>query len=494
MENTKLNRLSYVGLAFLVALLFEGLAFGHSLGLGFVVFTSLFLVLFLGFAYYSKHVKNNWAYLLLIPIGILCFDILRLNNNLVHVLGPLVVLGLLILFCVFLTIGNSKMHSFALSRIPIFGDMFLLLRKAKHVVNDVLAPIPGFRNNGVLKKVFAGLLIAIPVLLVFLVLFVSADAVFADWIVKLFDFDVDGELLAKIIRVVVIGGFLSSFFYVLISDKHELLDKAVAAVEIDNVISVVVLGLVNVLFFAFVFFQIKYLFGDATFVLENGTTFADYARGGFFELAWVIALAGTLIGIVYWSMSDHKNSKIVNGLQIFLALQVGIVAVSALKRMNLYQDAYGYTVLRLYVEWFIYFVLAILAFGITSILTQLKFKHFLHSSLVMGLVALIAVFSVNVDYMIAQKNVSRFVEGRADLVDLDSWYLESLSIDVVPIFAEYDAEDFYGYNFEEVQDVLKNEYNDFEDNLIPLFEYNLGKDKALRLKQELEEVYGPFSD
>ena len=495
MKSDVLNRLAYVGVAFLVAILGEFFVWGNLLGLGFVLFIVAFLIMFVEFALYFKHIRNKWAFFLLVPIAILCFDIFRFNNYLVVFFGPLLVLGLVFLFCVLLTVRNSQMRDFAFSRIPVVRNVFSALSGIYGVFADIFSPVPFLTKNKNIKMVLLGLLIAIPVLLLFLGLFMGADVIFADWIRHLFDFRIDRLFWEKFIRVGVFGLVLSSFFYVLISEKHDLLDKAVSAVKIDNVISTVVLGVVNVLFLSFVFFQIKYLFGDASFVLENGIRFAEYARSGFFQLAWVMAFALALITIVYWSMSHHGNSKLVNGLQIFLILQVGVVAASALKRMGLYQDAYGYTVLRLYVEWFVYFALVVLVFVAASVLIQLKFNKFFYAGLIMSIIALVMVFSVNVDYMIAKENVERYVNNKDKKVELDVSYLRSqLSVDIFPVFVEYGRDDFTKEQYIDLRRMFKSNYIWLDGREITIFEYNLGRAKALSIREKLDKIYGVFCE
>lgn len=493
MKSDVLNRLTYVATAIFLAVLGEFFVWGNLPGLGFVLFIAVFLALFIELSAYFKHVRNKWAFLLLIPIAILCFDIFRFNNYLVVFFGPLLVLGLVFLFCVLLTVRNSKMRDFAFSRIPVVRNVLSVFNGIYGVFADIFSPVPFLTKNKNTKMVFLGILVAIPIVLVFLGLFMGADAIFADWIENLFDFKMNSLLLEKIIRVGFFGLVLSAFFYVLVSEKHDLLDKAISAIKIDNVISTVVLGVVNLLFLTFVFFQIKYLFGDASFVMEKGLRFAEYARSGFFQLAWVMAFALALITIVYWSMSHHGNSKLVNGLQIFLILQVGVVAASALKRMGLYQDAYGYTVLRLYVEWFVYFALVVLAFVAASVLIQLKFNKFFYAGLIMSITALIAVFSVNVDYMIAKGNVERYVNNKDKKVELDVPYLRSqLSVDILPVFADYSKNDFGEPEYIALRKMIETDYKMLDKHGMGTFEYNLGRVKAVFVKDKLNEIYGPF--
>ena len=63
----------------------------------------------------------------------------------------------------------------------------------------------------------------------------------------------------------------------------------------------VTLGLLNLLFFAFVLLQLRYFFGDATLVQDSeGLTFSEYYRRGFFELVTVAALVLPLLLGLHW--------------------------------------------------------------------------------------------------------------------------------------------------------------------------------------------------
>ena len=57
----------------------------------------------------------------------------------------------------------------------------------------------------------------------------------------------------------------------------------------------IVLGLLNLLFLAFVIVQVRYLFGGAAGSPAQPSTYAEYARRGFFKLVAVTALALPLL-------------------------------------------------------------------------------------------------------------------------------------------------------------------------------------------------------
>ena len=78
---------------------------------------------------------------------------------------------------------------------------------------------------------------------------------------------------------------------------------------------------------------------------------------------------------------------------------------------------------------FIISVFLLLVFSGASLIGKLSFRKFFHSSLILGAVALSIVSAINVDRVIAEKNVYRFTEEGKEL---DLRYLSRLSVDVIP--------------------------------------------------------------
>jgi hypothetical protein len=99
--------------------------------------------------------------------------------------------------------------------------------------------------------------------------------------------------------------------------------------------------------------------------------------------------------------------------------------------MHVYEEAYGFTRLRLLVDvfesWLGLLVLAVLASGIA-----LRAAWLPRFALLSGIVALLCLAAVNPDAWIAERNLDRNAEtGRVDW-----YYLHGLSDDAVPAFAE----------------------------------------------------------
>lgn len=421
-------RLAYVVLAVVLAGLFEVFVWGKKPGLGFLFYIILALVGFISISVINKQFRRPKALFLLIPILVLCLDVFVYNNLITIVLSRPLVLILMILFAVLSTYDNAQKHKFSFLKIPFFGNAFLMFSKIGHVVRDLF--IWRESKTQIYRKIVLGIIIALPLLGFFMLFFLSADEVFAESLRNLFAFSFAEEIFARIIRISFLSVFLASLFYVTVGREHVLGEKNISVKKLDSVIVGVILILINALFALFVFFQIKYLFGGAEFVSKSSTlSFAEYARTGFFELVWVLILASLIVLVVYRSLVYHRQHWIIKLLLFVLVAQVFVVAMSALKRMNLYQSEYGFTISRLYVEWFIYFICFLLIVMVVGLVARLQFRNLFYTFLIIGIIAITTVCSLNVDLMIANKNISLAInQGK----ELDVIYLYYLSLDMSP--------------------------------------------------------------
>ena len=205
-------------------------------------------------------------------------------------------------------------------KIPFFGNAFLMFSKIGHVFHDLF--VWRESKTQLYRKIALGILISLPLLYFFTVLFLSADAVFAESLKDIFKFSFDENIIFRIVRILFLSVFLTCLFYVTCGQEHVLGEKVISIKKLDSIISSVVLFLINTLFAVFVFFQIKYLFGNAEFVLKSGKTFAEYARSGFFELVWVLVLASLVVLVVYRSLVYHRQHSIIKLLLVISILRI----------------------------------------------------------------------------------------------------------------------------------------------------------------------------
>jgi len=158
-------------------------------------------------------------------------------------------------------------------------------------------------------------------------------------------------------------------------------------------------------------------------------TFAEYARRGFFELLAVACLAlGMLCALAFATRRETSRQR--RGFNAasaaLIALVLGLLA-SAFQRMLLYEQAYGYTQLRLYTQGFMIWLVVVLGLFLLGLLRD-RPRVFVLGSFVAALVGLALLNVVNPDAMIVRENVARYqTDGK-----IDASYLSELSADATP--------------------------------------------------------------
>ena len=161
-----------------------------------------------------------------------------------------------------------------------------------------------------------GLVIAIPIVMIFASLLASADVVFnqrLDDFVQIFKLENLPEYIFRMIYILVIGYALAGIFlHASTESKDEKLvgeDKPVIPAFLGFIESSIVLGSVIALFAAFVVIQFQYFFGGTTNINVEGYTYAEYARKGFGELVAVafFALMMLLQLLFAWKMMPETK-------------------------------------------------------------------------------------------------------------------------------------------------------------------------------------------
>jgi hypothetical protein len=289
----------------------------------------------------------------------------------------------------------------------------------------------GLRRDGrpsLLRAVAVGLASA-AVLLVFVPLLASADAAFSH-LVDGFIPTADGDSVARWVVLFGLGAAASAGGFFLLLEPPEPVGPAWRPTRLRCVDWAVPTGLLVAVFALFVGVQFVALFGSDDHVLRTvGLTYAEYARSGFWQLLAVTALAlGVLAFDSRWApVRTPAERAVKRGLLAALALLTLVVVASALYRMWLYQQAYGFTVLRLLVLTCELWLGAGFLIALVAVL-RLRPAGLSRSMVAAGMLALIGLAVLDPERFIAEQNVARWAEtGR-----LDTYYLGTLSADAVP--------------------------------------------------------------
>src|SRR6266566_4296717 len=206
------------------------------------------------------------------------------------------------------------------------------------------------RSGGRIGSVGVGIAIAFPFLVVFALLFASADAVFSSAVTNVFDFRKwsIGDLIGRVLLAAFFAWIAGGLFVVAGRRTDTTMPTLLPRLRgiLSATAGATTLLVIDALFVFFVGLQIAYLFGGIDTLNATGLTYSSYARRGFFELIAVAVLAGGLLFAV--ELVVAKRTRLYVGAALTLALATLVIVVSAAYRMQLYQLAYGWTEQRFY--------------------------------------------------------------------------------------------------------------------------------------------------
>ncbi|MEV6337831.1 DUF4173 domain-containing protein [Nocardia vinacea] len=189
-------------------------------------------------------------------------------------------------------------------------------------------------------------------------------------------------------------------------------------------------GALTILFAVFVAAQFVALFGGDDYVQRTANlTYAEYARSGFWQLSIVTILTLAIIAVVLrWATRESAADRVwLRILLCAIGVLTLIIVASALGRMWTYQQAYGFTVMRLLVEvcelWLGLVYLLMIAAVLRLVGTWLP-----RAAIGTAMSTLVALAVLNPEGLVAERNIDRWEHGK----NLDTLYLGRLSPDIAP--------------------------------------------------------------
>lgn len=277
--------------------------------------------------------------------------------------------------------------------------------------------------------VFRSTVVAVVLLIVFGALFASADAAFADVLGSLMpDVSVGDSPWRFFLGVLGLVGALAAAYTAAAPVRWDGLTvrPGKARGRLEWALPLVVL---NLLFAAFLAIQLTVLLGGYDKVMaETDLSYSQYAREGFWQLLWATLLTLLVIALALrWApRGGARDRTLVRGVLGTLCLLTLVVVASALRRMDLYVDAYGLTRLRISVAavelWLGVVLVLIMAAGAFGA------KMLPRAVAASAAVGVLAFGLISPDGLIAEQNVARY--DRHHSIDVE--YLRGLSADAVP--------------------------------------------------------------
>lgn len=422
-----------------------------------------------------SEVKNKYGILVMIPIFILSLNRYISGSELWRTTNFFVIL---FLYSIMILVIGDKLNF----KKDNFEFIIKVICKVFEPFINFLIPIKWYSlNEGkenkklLVKRVLIGVIISLPVVLFLLAMLSSADMIFSGkinsffkWLFSVINFNYIIKILYGAFVGLYLFGLLFSLFneYTLVKKVHNTnsVDDlgAIKRVNGDLIIFNILLLSILIVYSLFIAIQFKYLFSGAK--LPYGLNYSDYARRGFFELLFLSVLNIGLILITIFFLQDkiyikkYKWAQITKLFMMYLGLLTLVMLISSFYRMMLYDNEYGYTRLRVLVYLFLIFESVGLLMTFKFILKP-NFNIFI-GYLVIGLIYYLSLNMIQIDKIIAKRNIDMYFNGQIETIDVD--YLMTLSIDAAPeIIRLSDSDD--------VDILTKYKANTYLDNIDSIY-------------------------
>ncbi|WP_256668329.1 DUF4153 domain-containing protein [Nocardia cyriacigeorgica] len=293
---------------------------------------------------------------------------------------------------------------------------------ARHVQGPV-------RARGV--RVAGSVVATVLLLAVFVPLLGSADATFARLVESLVP-TIDSAAVSQWILMFVLAGLgtVGALYVIAGPPRRAASDAPDTGRHLRRTEWALPVAALTALFAVFVTVQFVALFGGDGYVQRTaGLTYAEYARSGFWQLSTVTILTLAVIAVVLrWAARDSAQDRL--WLRILLSAVTVlslIIVASAIGRMWTYQQAYGFTVLRVLVLTCELWIGSVYLLVLLAVL-RLRYRRLGRAAVGTAMMTLFALAILDPERLVADKNIDRWQAGH----ELDAEYLSGLSTDILP--------------------------------------------------------------
>ena len=287
--------------------------------------------------------------------------------------------------------------------------------------------VRGRKHISSAAPVARGLLIAAPIAVLLALLLAAADPIFASFFSVNVDF---GQLTLDIIFV--LAGSLLAAALLRLASAEPLGRIDGPSWRLGATEGLIVLAVLDAVFAAFAFAQVLGVTGAAGDTLRAaGVTYADYARSGFFELLWVAGITAVVI-IVFSRVTSLRSSRSRRSFIVLSEVGIGLtllIVFVAFQRLSLYEEAFGFTMLRLYSHIFAVWIALVFVFLAADIGGVHRSRRWLVGATVASATGILLMLNVaNPEAIVVTLNV----EHASGAHKIDADYLAQLSSDAIP--------------------------------------------------------------
>lgn len=463
---------------FLLAIWFTILFIGKKLGLSVILFIIPLLIVIYVILEKNNRIKNKKGLVLLTPIILLSVTYFIFDNLFFKILNAFVLIFLFLLLYIMTIRPTFKIEEI------IADSICILLNPLEHfgeVISEVTNKISAkLKLKEETKKKIKSVIIILPIIIIVLLLLSSADMIFNNLINNILDIpktaleklDI-GNLILRIIVLIAFFLYLSGTLHYLLTD-YQLQDREEEKPEKKKETGTIKLLLItlNVIYIIFDIIQIKSLLLHS---VGETISYAEYARQGFFQLM-VVSLINLCVILYTKRYNNKKDNNKLKILSIILVIFTFIIIISSFIRMYLYEQEFGYTLLRLLVYISLFTETICL---IPTIIYILKDKfNIVKSYMVILITVYIIINYINIDKIIVVNNIDRYYKKK----DIDLVYLMNDHADNIPELIKF---------LDEVKDKkIKTELSEYLEKINlkteDFREWNLSKEKASKCLKKLK--------
>lgn len=285
------------------------------------------------------------------------------------------------------------------------------------------------------REVGTGVALAVPALLVFGGLLISADAAFEALVQRLLPdniWTIIGHTMLIAFFCWVFAGYLRGRFVAPEFVVKNILHTRPFSLGILGI--GILLGAVDLLFGLFVGVQIPYFFGGHATVLSTPSlTYAEYARRGFFQLMVVALLSLPLLLGSEWVLRKEKptEARLFTGLALAMISLLGVMLASAMFKLSLYMGVYGLTIARIQAAAIMVWIAVTLVMFCLTVLRGRR-ERLPFAMIVAGFAVLTLLNAMDPEAVVAEVNMRRLASDKK----FDPGYTLHLSADAAPRLLE----------------------------------------------------------
>lgn len=301
-------------------------------------------------------------------------------------------------------------------------------------------------KNRIAAAVGIGAAAAVGMLCIILPLLLKSDMMFSKIFGELLKFINFGTIIGIGITFAA-GAFLSYSFFAALCKWNFPEGKARKMKYYHPLIGITFTSIISVVYVFYCMIQMVYLFGRIQIGLPEGVTYAQYARGGFWELLFVSVINFIMVLVCMYLFFDNTALKVV--LTVISGCTF-IMILSAAYRMMLYVAVYHLTFLRIFVLWFL-IVLALIMGGVVISMYKRGFPLFRYIMAVVSVMYILFAFS-RPDVLAIRYNAEHSQTKKAEDI---TYFIYNENVDAAPELAkiniyeysdsEYLREQLYGY-------------------------------------------------